>query len=78
MFHAAIDWFIRSAKEQVLCRFIFRSDKLKIGPDSEPLNQIVSALVNVYKMYIIVMWFDGVIGIGGDFIKYLSIKLLNG
>ena len=33
LFHAAIDQFVRSAKEQVLCRFTFRSDKLlKSGP----------------------------------------------
>ncbi len=34
-----LDRFVRSAKE-VLCQFIFRSDKLTIGPDSEPPDQI--------------------------------------
>ena len=44
MFHAAIDRFVRSAKEQVLCRFVFRSVKLKIGPDSFYILPIKSVL----------------------------------
>ncbi len=40
LFHAAIDQFIRSAKEQLLCQFVFRTGKLKIGLDLEPSNQI--------------------------------------
>ncbi len=40
-------WFVRSTKEQVLCRFVFRSDKLKIRLDSESPDQIGSTLTGI-------------------------------
>ncbi len=45
LLHAAIDRFVRLAKEQV-----FKSDKLKIGPGSEPPDQTGSTLMQALKL----------------------------
>ena len=80
LFHTAIDQFVRSVKEQVLYRFVFRPDKHKIRPDSEPPNQISSTLCLgdtdcIHDMNIVI---PHVNYIYTQILHRLGIQLLNG
>ncbi len=46
------DWFVSSAKAKDCCWFMFRSDKLKIEPDSEPIWSVLHHVMISRLVYI--------------------------